>query len=334
MPDPATGTSPDEPVAGTPPPGPAEVPEPSSRVSALKAQALARLQRYEDVPVVGVGASLVRRDSESAGSMIGSAIAFRLFLFFVPLLLLLVGLAGFFGGHVSAADVERNAGVSGGLGQQIQHAFHQSGRAPWFITFLGLLGITTTGRALSKVLCAASCQAWGLPIQRRSSVRVVGAIAGLAGGMGLVGILVSRARADLGVGVASLSFAPAFVIYLVAWLLITSLVPRGTDDPGALIPGAILVSGVLTGMHLVSELYLPDRFDHASELYGAIGATVVTLGWFFILGRSVVVAMELNPVIYERYGSVSTLVFSLPLLRVLPRRSARIRRFFDLDPPA
>jgi hypothetical protein len=31
---------------------------------------------------------------------------------------------------------------------------------------------------------------------------------------------------------------------------------------------------------------------------------------------------------------VSTLVFSLPLLRVLPRRSARIRRFFDLDPPA
>jgi uncharacterized BrkB/YihY/UPF0761 family membrane protein len=266
--------------------------------------------------------------------MIGSAIAFRLFLFFVPLLLLLVGLAGFFGGHVSAADVERNAGVSGGLGQQIQHAFHQSGRAPWFITFLGLLGITTTGRALSKVLCAASCQAWGLPIQRRSSVRVVGAIAGLAGGMGLVGILVSRARADLGVGVASLSFAPAFVIYLVAWLLITSLVPRGTDDPGALIPGAILVSGVLTGMHLVSELYLPDRFDHASELYGAIGATVVTLGWFFILGRSVVVAMELNPVIYERYGSVSTLVFSLPLLRVLPRRSARIRRFFDLDPPA
>ncbi len=106
---------------------------------------MARLRRYEDVPVVGLGASLVRRDSESAGSMIGSAVAFRLFLFFVPLLLFLVGLAGFFGGHISAADVERNAGVSSGLGQQIQHAFHQSGRAPWFITALGLFGMATTG---------------------------------------------------------------------------------------------------------------------------------------------------------------------------------------------
>ena len=222
MPEPATGTSPDDPVPGTPAPDPAELTEPPSRVSALQAQAMARLRRYEDVPVVGLGASLVRRDSESAGSMIGSAIAFRLFLFFVPLLLLLVGLAGFVGGHISAADVKRSAGVSSGLGQQIQHAFHQSGRAPWFITFLGLLGIATTGRALSRVLCAASCQAWGLPIQRRSSVRVVGAIAGLASSMGLVAILVSRARADLGVGVASLSFAPAFVIYLIAWLLITA----------------------------------------------------------------------------------------------------------------
>ena len=61
--------------------------------------------------------------------------------------------------------------------------------------------------------------------------------------------------------------------------------------------------------------------------------TVVTLGWFFIAGRSIVVAMELNPVVYERYGSVSTIFFSLPVLRILPRRSLRLRRFFDLPQP-
>ena len=54
-----------------------------------------RLARYEHVPVVDVLAGTYRRDRESAGAVIGSAIAFRLFLFFVPLLLLVVGIAGF-----------------------------------------------------------------------------------------------------------------------------------------------------------------------------------------------------------------------------------------------
>jgi uncharacterized BrkB/YihY/UPF0761 family membrane protein len=63
------------------------------------------------------------------------------------------------------------------------------------------------------------------------------------------------------------------------------------------------------------------------------GATIVTLGWFFILGRAIVIAIELNVVIHDRCCSVSTIVFCLPLLGGLPRRSARLRRFFDLLPP-
>ncbi len=35
--------------------------------------------------------------------------------------------------------------------------------------------------------------------------------------------------------------------------------------------------------------------------------------------------------IYNRYGSISDVVFGLPVLRSLARRSAFIRRFFDLD---
>jgi uncharacterized BrkB/YihY/UPF0761 family membrane protein len=83
-------------------------------------------------------------------------------------------------------------------------------------------------------------------------------------------------------------------------------------------------------MHAVSELYLPDRIDHASQLYGAFGTTVVALGWFFILGRAIIIAMELNAAIYDRLGSISRVAFSLPVLRILARRSPHVRRFFDL----
>jgi hypothetical protein len=44
-----------------------------------------------------------------------------------------------------------------------------------------------------------------------------------------------------------------------------------------------------------------------------------------------VLAMTLNAVIYERFGTISQAVFALPVLRVLPRKSRWIQRFFDLD---
>ena len=96
----------------------------------------------------------------------------------------------------------------------------------------------------------------------------------------------------------------------------------------------MLVGLTLTVMHAVSELYLPDRIDHASQLYGAFGTTVVTLGWFFILGRAIIISIELNAAVYDRYGSISRVVFSLPVLRILARRSPRVRRFFDLTDPS
>lgn len=56
----------------------------------------------------------------------------------------------------------------------------------------------------------------------------------------------------------------------------------------------------------------------------------MTLGWFFVLGRSMVLSMSLNAVVHERFGSISRSVFSLPVARLLPGKSKWIRRFFDL----
>ena len=69
----------------------------------------------------------------------------------------------------------------------------------------------------------------------------------------------------------------------------------------------------------------------ASELYGGIGLAIVTLGWFFIIGRVVVVAMTVNAVVYDRFGSISSVVFGLPLIRYLPRRWPWFRDQFQLE---
>src|SRR4051812_6586834 len=59
---------------------------------------------------VDVAVRIYVRDQEDAGTLVGSAIAFRLFLFFVPLLLFVVGLTGFLTSFVEQDDVA-SAGV-------------------------------------------------------------------------------------------------------------------------------------------------------------------------------------------------------------------------------
>jgi uncharacterized BrkB/YihY/UPF0761 family membrane protein len=301
------------------------------RVKAEQARFNELLAKHEHQPLIDVGLRVYRRDREIAGTVVGSAIAFRLFLFFVPLLLLIVGLAGFLRALVDADDLNEEAGVSGALADQIRTAFNQPESTRWFAVLLGLVGIATTGRSLSKVMIASSSLAWRLTPTTKASLRVIGALIGLVAGIGLLAALVSRVRAEFGVAVTGVSLLIVFVGYVVAWLAVSMLMPRATKDPGVLLPGAVLVGGTLTGMQVVSQLYLPDRLGRASHLYGAVGTTIVTLGWFFIAGRAIVVGMCLNAVIHERFETISRLVFSLPLLRSLAKRSAWIRRFFDLE---
>jgi uncharacterized BrkB/YihY/UPF0761 family membrane protein len=287
--------------------------------------------KYEHRPLIDVALRIYRRDRESAGSIAGSAVAFRLFLFFVPFMLVVVGLLGFITTWVDADSVYQQTGVTGTVAVQIDSALTQPNSSRWIATIVGLFGIAWAGRSLSKVLGVASCLAWRLPVQAKASMRIVGAVVGLVTGMALVAVIVNRIRIDVGILVAGFSFLAVAAVFALAWLAVSMMLPRGTNDPGALLPGAVLVGSTIAGMHSISQLYIPDRLERASALYGAIGITVVTLGWFFILGRAMVFAMTLNAVIHERFGTISQAVFALPVIRVLPRRSPWIRRFFDLD---
>jgi uncharacterized BrkB/YihY/UPF0761 family membrane protein len=303
------------------------------RLKAEQARFTAMLDKHQDRPLVDVALRTYRRDREIAGTVVGSALAFRLFLFFVPLLLFLVGLAGFLASWVDGDDVADDAGVSGGLAKQIRSAFDQPGNTRWVAVLVGLVGIVSTGRTLSKVMVASSSLAWRLPATTKASLKVVGGLVGLIAGIGLVAALMNRVRAQFGLGVTGVSFLAVLAAYVLVWLAISMLLPRATSDPGVLLPGAVVVAATLTGMQVASQLYLPSRIGRASDLYGAVGTTIVTLGWFFIAGRAMVLAMCLDAVVHERFGTISRLIFSLPILRVLARRSARVRRLFGLDEP-
>jgi uncharacterized BrkB/YihY/UPF0761 family membrane protein len=301
------------------------------RVASEQARLNRLIEEHQDDPILSFGLRVYQRDRQSAGNIVGSALAFRLFLFFLPLMLFSVGLLGFFGGWLEAKEVSDTVGVSGSIAAQINTALSQPTSTRWIATVAGFVGMVWAGRALSKVMVSASCLAWQLPVTTKASVRVIGSVVGLVGAMVVVASAVNRIRRDVGVAVAGLSFLAVLAIYAVAWMAMSLQLPRRTRDPGAVLPGAVVVGSVLAGMQAISQLYLAGQIGRASALYGALAVTTVSLGWFFFLGRAMVFGMSLDAVVYERFGSISTFVFGLPLVRILPRRSAWIRRFFDLE---
>src|SRR5262245_59815493 len=76
------------------------------------------LAKYEHRPLIDLALRIYRRDREAAGSIAGSAVAFRLFLFFVPFMLFAVGLLGFVTSWVDADGVYEQTGVTGTLAVQ------------------------------------------------------------------------------------------------------------------------------------------------------------------------------------------------------------------------
>lgn len=281
--------------------------------------------------LVDTGFSMYERDVEAAGTMLGSAIALRLFLFFVPFLVFVVGLSGFVGGYVDESSINETAGITGELAEQIRYAFNQPNATRWTALLTGLVGSVWAGRSLARALLVSSSLAWRTGGKVTASLRVLSSVVGIAAGIAVVAALLNRLRSDTSVVLLPVSLTGAFVLYLVMWVVLMLALPRGTTDPGAALPGAVIPAAALTGMQAVSQLYLPGRFEDASSLYGGIGVAIVSLGWFFILGRSASLAFAVNAVVFERYGSVSRLIFALPLLRRLPRHWAWFRGYFGLE---
>ena len=161
--------------------------------------------------------------------------------------------------------------------------------------------------------------------------RVIGVVVGIVISMVVVIMVVRRIDEASGPAISSVSFMAVAPAYFVLWSVLFLSLPRGTSDPGAILPGALVVALVVTVMHAISQLFLTRQIESAGSLYGAVGVAVAIFGWFYFLGRGLAFGFAVNAVLYERIGSVSEFVFGLPGLRAFPRRWPALARFFDLE---
>ena len=281
---------------------------------------------------VDLAVTYYERDRDSFASVLGAAIALRLFLFFVPVMIVLVSVVLLVAGNTGVSDLAEQTGITASLAAQVREATTTNRTTSVGLLLGGLWLMGWAGRSLTKVLAACSAGAWRLPgRQSRATLRMAAAVTTLVMLAVVTASALNRVRLTQGLAVVTTSWVVAGVLYAFAWFLVSSTLPRGTTDPGALLPGAAVVGASLAALQWFMQLYLPAKISRSSALTGSVGASVATLGYMFLIGRVMASSLILGAVLYERIGSVSEIVFDLPGLRRLPERSPRLRRYFDLD---
>jgi hypothetical protein len=280
--------------------------------------------------VVDFAADLYDRDKESHGSVLGSAIALRLFLFVITANVALMGLVGVLR---LGSFVEDDAGASATTGAVSEAMVGISWwNSLWFF-LSGLVLTLMAGRSLAKVLAACAGGAWQMTV-RESKVKSLAIVS-------LTGVLIADVASSIvfahvreagGLPAATVAWVAVLASTAVAWFLVMSALPRKVSDPGALLPGMLLMGVGFTMLQWFMQFYLPGRIARTTDTFGELAVTVATLGNFFFIGRLMASTFVLTAVIYERWGSVSQLVFGLPGVRRIAARSPKLRAFFSLDP--
>jgi membrane protein len=250
----------------------------------------------------------IERDSDIGGAILAGALAYRLFVFALPLSFFLVSASGLlsrvFG--VDAGALPRSVGLAGVVTKQVAAA--AGSPSNWWIALSSLAVLAYATRVLLRAVSIAHALAW-----QRSAAAVKVRMRGLA----IFGSAV-LAQVALGAVVGAVERHSAIgglitlVLYCVTaggiWLLISLHVPHGDARWTELLPGSALYGVDVTATAAFNVLVLGWLIASKSKTYGALGIAATVLLAFFFLGRIIIGSAVLNATLHDRRARKAALV--------------------------
>jgi uncharacterized BrkB/YihY/UPF0761 family membrane protein len=255
------------------------------------------------IPAVDAAWSAGLHDRVVGGSLLAGALAYRMFLWLLPLGLVLTAGLGFVGASDREApeDLAHNLGLTAYVGSSVSDAADQARGGRWALLVIGLVALAMASASGAKTVRAVHARAWGLP-----PAAAKGSVAAALGfvGFALAGVavtLVGGWARDRSPGLGVTVRLAIVVAYALLWLAASARLPRPPGVPwSALVPGALLFATGAQLLHLVTVFYLVGKLESSSELYGALGGAAAVLLWLFLIGRVVVGSAVLNATLWER----------------------------------
>lgn len=280
-----------------------------TRIERIRARAIELAHRATTwgpfEPVAEIGWRTLRRDASIGGSVLGAALAYRIFVWLLPFVLVIVlGLALVVDqtdGNIG--DAVRDAGLTGFMASSVADA--AEGTHGWAVA-LGLVAalfvLVYQSSTLLRAIRAITALAWHLPVTRvpsptRSSLLFLGWLVAF---VVVAGSAAPIRRAlvfplDLLVNLVAYGFGLTVLWLLLSWFLL----PHDAEHWLELAPGAIGVGAGVAAIGLFNTLILFPWLSEREETYGVLGVAAGLLFGFFLIGRTMELAAALNATLAE-----------------------------------
>jgi uncharacterized BrkB/YihY/UPF0761 family membrane protein len=242
------------------------------------------------------------RDKRAVGNVLAGAVAFRLFVYLLPLVLAILTILGIIAGFSpnEPKQLVHGTGLGKSIVDSVATATASSKKSLWALIPLSLYGLYSGGSGVIKVLRAIHAVAWGQPLTRMRR-GVVSAFTLFATAAVLLAVFVALQwirKQSFGLGLTATLLT--ILVFAAAWFMASRALPHGNAPWRALLPGAALVGVGAQVLHLVSVYFLGDKINSASEMYGSLGAAAAIIAWLYLLGRLFVGSAMLNATVWER----------------------------------
>jgi uncharacterized BrkB/YihY/UPF0761 family membrane protein len=291
---------------------PPESPEPPSRLTRARlwtAAAQARAQqvaertqeertRHRSLDAVF---EMVDRDGEVGGGIIAGALAYRLFIWLLPLALVLVAGLGIAADAASESprDAAGSLGMRGLVSKSIADAAQGPGR--WYALVVGVPVLVYTTRSVLRVLISAHRLVW-LDVRAAAPRPTVVATLRLLALLLCVPVVTAVASAvrawSTGPGVlVTLASTAAFAAI---WLAVVVRLPHRDADRKALVPGALVFGVGAEVLHTFVAYVLGPYAIAKQGTYGALGAAAALLFGLYLISRLIVGAAVVNATLWDR----------------------------------
>ncbi|HKE54185.1 MAG TPA: YhjD/YihY/BrkB family envelope integrity protein [Actinomycetota bacterium] len=240
-------------------------------------------------------------DRARAGGLLAGGLAYRVFLWQIPLALFLLSAFGLVAqlADEQPSDLARRAGMTAALAGAIAKGVSVSDSSRWWLLIVGAFLTVWAGRGVYRGVRLVSELAWnerGRPVGAlKASLLVTGF------GLLLVSLQLFLPKLTESLGLPTiLRFALGLVLATALSLGMLRLLPRNGAGWIALLPGAVLFGVGMRGLGLAAATYFAYRLDHSGDLYGAIGIAIVMMLYLFVVARVFVAAQFLNATFYRR----------------------------------
>ena len=232
------------------------------------------------------------RNRRVAASVLAGGIAYRLFLWLLPLGLIVGGALG-----LMDADSTEEALASGGLPAAVVDVIGDVARAAesdwWWLLGIGVPLLLWAGYTGAKAVQLIHSLVWDEPPPRtkplRSSLAFTGVLCAFMAAVALTWWLRDEASLERLLA-ATLATAPLAAL----WLWASLHLPHRDAPWRALLPGAILVAIGFQVLHGLIVEFLVPKLEKSTTLYGSLGAMTTILFFMYFAGRLVVTSPILN----------------------------------------